>query len=112
MRFGWLWVSEMMRSLDPFVDVRCYNGHCMDNYIQAGKSFDDLRAELTAAGDEAWLYHNIRGSFFPAEWMRLINGFYLWIGCQNSIRSYLRHDALSIFQYASAPEFTPGSESS
>jgi hypothetical protein len=34
---------------------------------------------LDAAGDEAWLYHNIRGSFFPAEWTRLVNGYYLWI---------------------------------
>jgi len=72
-------VSEMMRRCDPFVDVRCYNGHCMDNYIRAGKSFDDLRQELDTAGDEAWLYHNIRGAFFPAEWTRLVNGYYLWI---------------------------------
>lgn len=71
-------VSEMMQRLDPFVDVRCYNGHCMDNYIQAGNTFADLQAELGKSGDEAWLYHNIRGAFFPAEWMRLINGFYLW----------------------------------
>ncbi len=72
-------VSEMMRQVDPFVDVRCYNGHCMDNFIRAGNSFDDLAKELQASGDEAWLYHNIRGAFFPAEWTRLVNGFYLWI---------------------------------
>ena len=72
-------VSEMMRRCDPFVDVRCYNGHCMDNYIRAGNSFDDLRRELDAAGDEAWIYHNIRGAFYPAEWTRLVNGYYLWI---------------------------------
>ncbi len=72
-------VSEMMRRCDPFVDVRCYNGHCMDNYIRAGHTFDDLKRELDTAGDEAWLYHNIRGAFFPAEWTRLVNGFYLWI---------------------------------
>jgi hypothetical protein len=72
-------VSEMLGRCDPFVDVRCYNGHCMDNYIRAGKSFDDLREELDAAGDEAWIYHNIRGAFYPAEWTRLVNGFYLWI---------------------------------
>lgn len=72
-------VSELMRRCDPFVDVRCYNGHCMDNYLRAGNTFDDLRRELDAAGDEAWLYHNIRGSFFPAEWTRLVNGYYLWI---------------------------------
>jgi len=71
-------VAEMMRRCDPFVDVRCYNGHCMDSWLRAGNTFDDLRRELDAAGDEAWIYHNIRGAFFPAEWTRLVNGFYLW----------------------------------
>ena len=72
-------VSDMMRRCDPFIDVRSYNGHCMDNYLRAGNTFDDLKRELDAAGDEAWLYHNIRGSFYPAQWTRLVNGYYLWI---------------------------------
>jgi hypothetical protein len=71
--------AEMMKRIDPYVDVRCYNGHVMDSWIQAGNTFEDLRRELDAARDEAWLYHNIRGAFFQAEWTRLANGFYLWI---------------------------------
>lgn len=69
----------LLDEIDPYVDVRCFNGHVMDSWIQAGNTFEDLRKEMEASGDEAWLYHNIRGSFFPAEWMRLVNGFYLWI---------------------------------
>jgi len=72
-------VSDMMRRCDPFVDVRCYNGHCMDSWIRAGSTFDDLRRQLEQSGDEAWMYHNIRGAFFKAEWPRLVNGYYLWI---------------------------------
>lgn len=71
-------VQEMMRQCDPYVDVRCYNGHCMDSWIRAGHTFDDLARQLDQSGDEAWLYHNIRGSFFPAEWTRLVNGYYMW----------------------------------
>ena len=71
-------VTDMMRECDPYVDVRCYNGHCMDSWIRAGNTFDDLARQLDQAGDEAWLYHNIRGSFFPAEWTRLVNGYYMW----------------------------------
>jgi len=71
-------VTEMMRQCDPYVDVRCYNGHCMDSWIRAAGTFEDLRRQLDESGDEAWLYHNIRGAFFPAEWTRLVNGYYLW----------------------------------
>ncbi len=71
-------VEEMMRRCDPYVDVRCYNGHCMDSWIRAGNTFEDLRRQLHESGDEAWIYHNIRGSFFPAEWTRLVNGYYMW----------------------------------
>jgi len=72
-------VTDMMRQCDPYVDVRCYNGHCMDNWIHAGHTFDELSRDLAASGDEAWIYHNIRGSFYMAEWTRLVNGYYLWI---------------------------------
>jgi len=72
-------VIDTMRQCDPYVDVRCYNGHCMDSWYRVQGSFDPLRQELEAAGDEAWIYHNIRGSFFKAEWTRLVNGYYLWI---------------------------------
>ena len=72
-------VGDATRSIDPFVDVRCYNGHCMDNWIRAGNTFDDLARQLDESGDEAWIYHNIRGAFYSAEWTRLVNGYYLWI---------------------------------
>ncbi len=72
-------VEEAMRQCDPFVDVRCYNGHAMDEWIKAGHSFEELRRDLERSGDEAWTYYNIRGSFFTAEWTRLVNGFYMWI---------------------------------
>ena len=72
-------VTDMMRQVDPYVDVRCYNGHCMDNWIRAGHTFDELSRDLAASDDEAWIYHNIRGSFYMAEWTRLVNGYYLWI---------------------------------
>jgi hypothetical protein len=72
-------VGPLMEQIDPYVDVRCFNGHVMDSWIQAGNTFENLAKEMAASGDEAWIYHNIRGSFFPAEWTRLVNGFYLWI---------------------------------
>jgi len=72
-------VEAMIRRLDPFVDVRCYNGHAMDDWIAAGHTFAELAEELKRSGDEAWVYYNIRGSFFKAEWTRLVNGFYMWI---------------------------------
>jgi hypothetical protein len=70
--------AERMREVDPYVDVRCYNGHVMDTWLRAGHTFDELRRELETSHDEAWTYYNIRGSFFKAEWTRLVNGFYLW----------------------------------
>jgi hypothetical protein len=32
-----------------------------------------------SAGDVAWTYHNIRGSFFAPEWTRLVNSYWLWM---------------------------------
>ena len=51
----------------------------MDNFYRAAGGFEGLRRQLDEAGDEAWIYHNIRGSFYQAEWTRLVNGYYLWI---------------------------------
>jgi hypothetical protein len=69
-----------MKECDPFVDVRCYNGHVMEEWLHAGHTWADLQRELEASGDEAWTYHNIRGNFFPAEWTRLVNGLWMWTG--------------------------------
>lgn len=69
----------LTKVLDPYVDIRSYNGHQMEAWLEAGHSFDDLADELKAAGDVAWTYHNIRGSFFVPEWTRLVNGYWLWM---------------------------------
>ncbi len=69
-----------MAAIDPFVDVRCYNGHALDSWIQSGHTFDELADELRRSGDEAWIYYNARGTHVTAEWMRIINGLYMWWG--------------------------------
>ncbi len=71
--------KKLTPELDPYVDIRCYNGHCMEDWLRAGKDFDDLAVELREAGDVAWTYHNIRGTFFPPEWTRLVNSYWLWM---------------------------------
>lgn len=38
----------------------------------------DYEEELKASNDEAWFYHNCRGTHFTPEWGRIINGIYLW----------------------------------
>jgi len=72
-------VEEMLRRCDPYVDVRCYNGHAMDDWIRAGGTFEELEGQLKRAGDEAWVYYNIRGAFFKPEWTRLVGGLYMWV---------------------------------
>ncbi|MEW6359577.1 MAG: glycoside hydrolase domain-containing protein [Planctomycetota bacterium] len=73
-------VPEMTQQLLPYVDVRCYNGHAMDEWIKAGHAFEELAQDLKEHNDEAWIYYNIRGSFFTAKWMRIVNGMYMWVG--------------------------------
>lgn len=72
-------VEEMTRRIDPYVDVRCYNGHALDDWLRAGHTFVQFNDELTKAGDEAWIYYNIRGAFFRPQWTRLVNSYYLWM---------------------------------
>ncbi|MFQ5810980.1 MAG: hypothetical protein ACE5JM_15285, partial [Armatimonadota bacterium] len=72
--------EEKMAEMDPYVDIRCYNGHAMDSWIQSGHTFDELADELQRSGDEAWIYYNARGVHVTAEWMRIINGLYMWWG--------------------------------
>jgi len=71
-------VPEMTRQLDPYVDIRCYNGHALDLWIQAGHSFDELSEELRRSGDEGWMYYNPHRPFFTAKWARIVNGLYMW----------------------------------
>ncbi len=70
---------EMMKEADPFIDIRCYNGHNMDEWISSGHSFAELAEELEAAGDEAGIYYNPRSVDVTPEWTRTTNGLYMWL---------------------------------
>ncbi len=72
------YVPGAIADLDPWMDIRCYNGYAMDRHLQAGGSWQALGEELAAAGDEGWLYFNPHRSWYVAEWARIINGLYLW----------------------------------
>jgi len=72
------WVPEATKLIDPFVDVRGYNGHALDLWIQAGHTFDELRQELEQIGDEGWVYYNPHRPFFVAKWARIVNGLFMW----------------------------------
>lgn len=71
-------VAEMTRELDPYMDIRCYNGHALDLWLQAGHTFAELGEELERSGDEGWMYYNPHRPFYTAKWSRVINGLYLW----------------------------------
>ncbi len=70
--------EEYMEQADPWIDVRCINGHSLENWLQAGNDWDDMAQGLAESGDVGWIYHNQRGSFFRAEWNRFINGMFKW----------------------------------
>ncbi|MCX7017315.1 MAG: hypothetical protein NTW86_32925, partial [Candidatus Sumerlaeota bacterium] len=69
---------KMIEKADPWMDIRCYNGHVMDEWLSQGHTFEELREELHKAGDEAWAYYNIRDIGVTPEWVRLCNGYWLW----------------------------------
>jgi len=71
-------VQAMVDAADPYVDLRCYHGHTIDWWLGEGHTFEELRRELDAAGDEAWTYYNIRDIGVTSEWVRLCNGYWLW----------------------------------
>jgi len=64
---------------DPWIDVRCHNGHSLETWLHAGNTWEDFAKILTDAGDDGWIYHNMRGAFFRAEWNRFINGLFMWV---------------------------------
>ncbi len=72
-------VAEKIRQIDPYVDIRCYHGHSVDEWLGAGHSFDELAEELRRSGDEAWTYYNPRSLDVTPEWMRIVNGIWLWL---------------------------------
>jgi len=71
-------VPEATQKLDPQMDVRGYNGHALDCWIQAGHTWDELAQSLDESGDEGWMYYNPHRPFYTAKWARIINGLYLW----------------------------------
>lgn len=72
------------KDLDPFVDLRCNHGYSFELWLNRGHTMDEYQRELDASGDDAWFYHNARGSYWTPEWSRIINGIYLWAGPFNA----------------------------
>jgi hypothetical protein len=70
--------EKWREEIDPFVDLRCNHGYTFELWLARGHTMDEYDAELKAGGDEAWFYHNARGTWWTPEWSRLINGVYLW----------------------------------
>ena len=66
--------------IDPFVDIRGNHGYSFEQWLTRGHTIDEYEAELARSGDVAWFYHNARGTYFTAEWSRIVNGLYLWAG--------------------------------
>ncbi len=68
------------KEFDPFVDLRCNHGYSFEQWLARGHTIDEYEQELNSSGDEAWFYHNARGTYWTAEWSRIINGIFLWAG--------------------------------
>lgn len=69
---------DYFAQVTPYVDIPCFNGHALDSYLKDGGSWQELGKLLADNKQEGWTYYNIRGSFFTAEWMRIVNGLYMW----------------------------------
>lgn len=66
------------KRLDPLLDVRSHHGYTFEWWLVRGGTVADYAQELRDTGDEAWFYHNERGTYFTGRWARLVNGVYLW----------------------------------
>ena len=64
--------------IDPWLDVRSHHGYTFEWWLLRGGTVDQYEQELRDAGDDAWFYHNERGTYFTGRWARLVNGLYLW----------------------------------
>lgn len=70
--------EEPMAEIDEFVDVRCINGHSLEEWLRDGHDFEELARIGEESGDELWIYHNMRGAFYMPEWNRILQGVYMW----------------------------------
>jgi hypothetical protein len=70
--------KEKIARIDPYTDIRCYHGRRLDDDYQSAAAYDELKAELDAAGDQAWAYYNIVRTGITPEYTRLVNGYWLW----------------------------------
>jgi hypothetical protein len=70
---------ELIDTVAPYVDIRGYHAHTIDEWLGNGHTFEELEQELTADGDDAWCYYNPRATLVTPEWMRLVNGVWLWM---------------------------------
>lgn len=64
--------------IDPWLDVRSHHGYTFEWWMLRGGTVAQYEQELRDAGDDAWFYHNERGTYFTGRWARLVNGLYLW----------------------------------
>lgn len=70
--------EEPMAEIDQFVDIRCLNGHSLEEWLRDGHDFEELAQIAEGSGDELWIYHNMRGAFYMPEWNRILQGVYMW----------------------------------
>jgi len=70
--------EEPMAEIDEFVDIRCINGHSLEDWLRAGHDFEELAQIAEDSGDELWIYHNMRGAAYMPEWNRILQGVYMW----------------------------------
>ena len=71
--------EAFMEKADPYIDIRCMNGHSLETWLHAGNNWETMARLLEQSGDTAWIYHNMRGAFFRPEWNRFINGLFMWV---------------------------------
>ncbi|MFO8082139.1 MAG: LamG-like jellyroll fold domain-containing protein [Armatimonadota bacterium] len=78
--------EEPMAEIDEFIDIRCLNGHSLEEWLRDGHDFDELARIGEESGDELWIYHNMRGVAYMPEWNRILQGVYMW---QSPIRIHV-----------------------
>ncbi|NSW57149.1 MAG: NPCBM/NEW2 domain-containing protein [Armatimonadetes bacterium] len=73
---GW---EQMMAEADPYIDIRCHHGYTIDLWLKSGHTFEEFGELARRSGDQQWMYYNMRGAYFTPEWVRVVNGYYMWM---------------------------------